>query len=148
MTLTSRNPEPVEDVLAMNRQTVSLLVDLAAFLPSQDRLLLESILVDGHSVADVARGRGVNWSAVKRWHCRLIHRLGNPAFGLVARHLDLLDADERRLAEAVVFAGVSIRRASQALGLSFGLIRRRRAALLAKLRRLERDSGEPADGRG
>jgi DNA-directed RNA polymerase specialized sigma24 family protein len=120
------------------REQAERLVERAAGLPDSDRILVELVLGEGRSVSDIAALRNVPDQALRRHLRRLIRRLASDEYVFVSRHLFPPHGGEcrwspirRRVAEACVLRGMSMRQAARLLNLSLHTVRKHRHALSA-----------------
>lgn len=127
-----------EDRRRFRREQAERLLERAALLPDPDRVLLELVLREGRTMADVAAVRGVSYHALRRHFGRLLRRLASDEFVFVARQLSPPHGGacpwgpiRRRVAEACVLRGLSMRQASRVLNLSLHTVRTHRHALSA-----------------
>ncbi len=93
-------------------------------LDPDDRALLEALLREGESLQSAAAARGLSTRSVRRRVRRLINRLLSDRFVFVlAEHLSW-PAGRRRVGDACVLRGRSMRAAARELSLSVHTIRR------------------------
>lgn len=122
---------------AVRREQIQLLLDRAelAELPANERALLHAAFVDGHSAIEIAAlarsasgapvgGEVVTARSVRRRIRRLVERVMSPRFLYVVRHQGAWPQNRRRVAEACVLRGLSLRDAAAELGLSLHVVRR------------------------
>lgn len=103
----------------------------AANLPADDLALLRAVYRDGLSASHVARLLGdparrhdADPRSVRRRVRRLSQRVRSPLFVFVLRHKDLWPDARRRVAEALILRGKSMRDTAEELGLTLYAIRR------------------------
>lgn len=103
----------------------------AHVLDPDDRALLEALLREGESFLGAARSRGVCTRTVRRRMRRLINRMASERFLFVlAQHLSW-PLGRRRVGEACVLRGRSMRAAARELSLSVHAVRRHLAVVSA-----------------
>jgi len=117
------------------------LVERAAWLPAEDRALIEGVYGEGLSVAAYVRrcrDRGVGPEtiscpsaarAARRRVRRLIERIMSDRFGFVTARRNTWPTTRRRVALACIVHGLSLREASKTLGLSLHTVRRHMEAV-------------------
>lgn len=113
------------------RDLVERLVDRAQWLPAEDRTLVESVYQDGRTVSDLASLLGANPRTLRRRLRRLTRRLLSPQFVFVVAHRDRWPSTRRRVAEACVLHGRSLRETARELRLSLHCVRRHHDAVTA-----------------
>lgn len=103
----------------------------AANLPSDDLAILRAVYRDGLAAADVARLQAdpdrrhdADPRPVRRRVRRLTQRILSPLFLFVLHHREHWPDARRRVAEALVLKGKSMRDTSEELGLTLYAIRR------------------------
>lgn len=120
-----------------HRDLAQALVERAAHLPEPDRYLVEGVFRDGRSIAHLSAmwaprpEPGRNPQSLRRRLHRLIARLSSHRFLVVAEHSDRWTPTRRRVATACVLHGMSLREASEALGVSLHTVRRHFEAVAA-----------------
>ena len=107
------------------RDRVEQLLFWAAYLPEEDRLLLEQVYQHGQRISEVAKLMKVRPRALQRRVQRLVQRLADKRFRFVARHLDLLPRELRGVAKLRVLEGRSLRSTAARSGLSLHQVRQR-----------------------
>lgn len=90
------------------RDRVEATLDLAGHLPERERALVEQVFRRGASIREIARLTGTPPGTLGK----RLRRIQSPLYLFLDRHADLLPAPERRTAEAIVFAGLSLRAAA------------------------------------
>lgn len=121
----------------LRREQAEHLVQRAAVLPDPDRILVELALREGRPVADIAAVRGVPYQVLRRHLNRILRRLVSDEFIFVSRQLSPPHGEcpwssvRRRVAQACVLHGLSMRRAARVLNLSLHTVRKHRHALAA-----------------
>jgi len=120
------------------REQAERLVDRASALPDPDRVLVELVFREGKSMSDIAALRGVPPSVLRRRVRRLVRRMASDEFLFVSRHVAprhggpcAWSGTRRRVAEACVLRGLSLRQAATLLNLSLHTVRTHRVALAA-----------------
>lgn len=113
------------------RELAEQIVRRADWLPREDKSILQAIYEDGRSVTEVAVLRGDSPRQLRRRVHRLVERVLSQKFTFVAAHLPSWSPTRRRVAEACVLHGLSLRRAAERLGLSHHTVRRNYEAVHA-----------------
>ena len=103
---------------------LDVLLRRAEALPKQDRLFLETILREGKSTVKVAGLMQTNPRALRRRAKRLARRLCSHEFLFVIREMGNWPLTRRRVAEACVIEGKSVRQAAVDLRITFHTVRR------------------------
>jgi len=113
------------------REHAEAITGRAAWLPADDRELVEAVFAHGRSVAAYVRTQrerglrpGLTERTARRRLRRLIQRLASPRFAFVIDQRRHWGATRRRVAMACVVQGLSLRQAARALGLSLHAVRR------------------------
>lgn len=123
---------------ARQREVAERAVERAAWLPAEDRSLIEAVLRDGRTIALVAELRGVQPRVLRRRLKVLLERVMTPAYGHVARKLSDRSSKQdwppirRRVAECVVLEGLSLQRTADRLGVSLWRVRTERERVLTE----------------
>jgi DNA-directed RNA polymerase specialized sigma24 family protein len=112
-----------ESELLRQRDLAERLGARASLLPPADRVLLRAAFEDGRSVPELARLSGEPERKVRRRVERLVRRVGSDRFFFVGRHLQRWPPTRRKVAEAVVLSGLSMRRAARELRLTVYAVR-------------------------
>lgn len=113
-----------EDRREHGRSRAEQILARADRLPDGDRALLRAIYDTGQSVRDLAPIVGVSARALRRRVQRLVERVLSREFAFVLLQREHWAPTRRRVADAVFIDGLSLRRASRALGLTFHTVRR------------------------
>lgn len=113
------------------REVVDRLLDGAAHLPDDERALLEAVYRDGRSAKELAALGRAPERAMRRRIKRLTVRVLDPRFHFVARRLGAWSPTRRRVAQACVLGGRSLREAADELALSLHTVRRHHDAVNA-----------------
>jgi predicted ArsR family transcriptional regulator len=101
------------------------------WLPPEDRALMQAFLQDGKSADELAKLIGVTGRTVRRRVERLARRVSSPRFVFVGARLSQMTPMRRRIAEACILRGMSIRAAAARLKLSTHAVRLHLAAIHA-----------------
>lgn len=136
---TAPTPEPwaVDLRKRVDRRQAETLVERAALLPGEDRLLVEGVFRDGRSVTQLAQvwRRGdaatIDVRTLRRRLQRVLRRMHTPEFRHVAAHHEAWPAPMSRVATACILHGLTLRQAAEHLGLSVHTVRRNFDAVLA-----------------
>ncbi len=132
------------DVERDNRHTLfakrQALIDLARFLPPDDRALAMAFLEHGHSVAALALLAGQPRLKMRRRINGLVRRLTSREYGLAVRHLSALNPAEQEWVSQWIFGGRSMRAQSASRGQSLHSVRMVLRRLRRKLDCLEADA--------
>ena len=131
------------------RETVELILNRSAYLPDRDRLLIEGVFGEGHSVTELSALTGEAPRTLRRRVRRIVQRMvgvgqvgagrgGGDKFLFVVRHMDNWAPTRRRVAEVCVLEGLSLRQAADRLGLSLYAVRRHHEAINAQLEAITR----------
>jgi hypothetical protein len=113
-------------------QLVRIVREHAAFLPSKDKALLETVVVNGSSVAGAAALLGISDAAGRRRVRVLIKRLASFEFQFTARHHSRWEPRESAVAQWCIIKGISIRQTAMELKLATTYVRRMRDIILAR----------------
>ena len=108
------------------REVVELVLERAGRLPEDERDLLSSVLAEGRSIAEVARIRGEPARSTSRRVHRIVARVLCPLFAYASQQMDGWPRRRRRIADATVIRGLSLRAAAQELGETVWAVRRER----------------------
>jgi len=107
---------------------------LAEHLPDADRIMLEQVLGQGISMAELARLTGRKPDEIRRRVARLIKHVEQPIYRFLILHAELLDGPTRRTAERVIFGVRSLRAAADELGISLHQVRQHMRTVMALAR--------------
>lgn len=125
--------ETVDEVCDLRRrkrrEQVERLLERAAWLPAGERELVETVYRDGRSVAELARAAGTDPRRLSRRLRQAVRRMLSDEFAYVARHRERWPASRRRVATATCLHGLSMREASETLGMSLHTVRRHHQAV-------------------
>ena len=127
MTTLTAGPTPGQRIHA--RRRVEELLTLCQHLPAPQRLLVEQRFRAGLDATQMARMSGCDPRRLQRRLRSLIRRVRHPLFAYLVTHGPLLPPDCRRVGEAVVFRGLSLRAAARELRLSLHAVRQQMRAL-------------------
>lgn len=126
----------------LRRDRADSLVARAAFLPPDDRALIEAYFRDGQTIKVLSELHHTDARAMSRRIRRLCERLLSERFGFVLRNFESWSPSRRRVATATMLHGHSMRAASGVLRMSLYSVRRHADAINAlyesERRRLER----------
>lgn len=100
-------------------------------LPTRERALLEAMFQDGRSAVQIAALTGEDARAVRRQIRQVVARVLSPKFAFVMRHCGTWPASRRRVGEACVMWGFSVRIAARELGMTLHAVRRQLDAIQA-----------------
>ena len=115
------------------REIVERVLAYTSELPRAEAALLECVLRQGLSVAEVARMRGEPARALRREFRRVIERVLSPIFGFVVHQSPNWTTRRRRVAKLTVIRGLSLRAAAKEMDESVWNVRREREAIDALL---------------
>ena len=104
-------------------------VRLAQHLPTLQRRLIEQHLMEGLTVADLARLYREHPRTTRRRIERLVERMHSPEFRLTVLHPDLLPAELQRVARLLFVQGRSLRDTARLTRRTLHRIRNQRTAL-------------------
>lgn len=143
-------PRPTEAEGLLRRRVLDAqgdaLLRRAHVLDPDDRALLEALLREGESPLGAAKSRGVSTRTVRRRLRRLINRMASERFLFVlAQHLSW-PLGRRRVGEACVLRGRSMRAAARELGLSVHAVRRHLAVVSAMYQAATEMKGQGVGG--
>ncbi len=110
---------------------VDRVLDRAEWLPADERTLIESVFRDGRTAVEVAHLTREDPRAVRRRVRRAVDRAMSDRLAFVVRARGSWSPTRRRVADLTVIEGVSMRAASERLGLSYHTVRRHREAIEA-----------------
>lgn len=113
---------------------VDQILNRAEWLPAADRVLVEAVFRDGRSAAELARLTGDEPRTVRRRIKRTVERALSARLAFVVAQRASWAPTRRRVAEAIVVQGNSMREASRRLGLSYHTVRRHADAIDALYR--------------
>ncbi|MBK7406538.1 MAG: hypothetical protein IPJ41_18565 [Phycisphaerales bacterium] len=119
------------------RSRADTLVERAALLSKEERLLVEGVFRDGRTVTQLARvwrrpeGPRIEAKSLQRRLRRILRRMHTPEFAFVAKHRGAWPPPMDRVATACILHGLTLREASLELGLSVHTVRRNFHAVLA-----------------
>jgi len=137
------DPDEGADLRRRRRgEWVDQLLDRAEWLPAGDRVLVEAVFRDGRSATELARLTGDEPRAVRRRIKRTVERALSGRLAFVIAHRASWAPTRRRIAEAMVIEGNSMREASRRLTLSYHTVRRHADAIDA----LYRETQSPPRG--
>lgn len=139
------DPDERADLRRRRRgEWVDRLLDRAGWLPTRERVLVEAVFRDGRSATEVARLSGDEPRTVRRRVKRAVERAMSDRLAFVVAHRASWSPMRRRVADALVVEGRSMRDASRQLGLSYHTVRRHADAIEALfLARPKRDGTRP-----
>jgi DNA-directed RNA polymerase specialized sigma24 family protein len=109
--------------LPRKRSLAEQVVARAYLLNSTDRAFLLAAFDDGRSAADLGRLTGVSPRSVRRRLRRLADRVLSSRFLFVGKAMHRWPPTRRRVAEAVVLRGLSMRQAAQEMKISVYVVR-------------------------
>ncbi|MEL7473142.1 MAG: hypothetical protein AAGK04_07480 [Planctomycetota bacterium] len=133
------NPSEGADLRRRRRRELTeALLERSSRLPDEERALIEAVYREGRPVVEIARLRGESPRPLRRRVRRLVERVMSERFGFVARRVAEWTPNRRRVAEACVLHGCSLREAAERLRLSLHAVRRHSDAVQA-LFEAERD---------
>ena len=121
---------------SLSRTLVQTLSERSVFLPNTDHALIKEVYVSGKSIADVARSRGVEISPLRRRVRRLTSRMLTPRYRFVTEHRHTWRPTRKKVADACVIQGLSIKEAADRLDMSVYLVRKHRDAIEAMVEAL------------
>lgn len=127
-----RRFDPGESADLRRRQKAEMVRQLLTRLeplPTGDRVLVEAIYRDGRSAVEVAALVREPARLVRKRVRRIVRRALTERFAFVALHAAQWPTDRRRVAEACVLAGHSMRDAARSLGLTLHQVRRQWGAI-------------------
>lgn len=125
------SPHAVDLRRRARRTLAERIVARSEGLPAQDRTLVRLVYHEGRSVSELAGLMGVSARTLRRRVRRLTTRVLSPRFLFVLSHQGKWSVTRRRVAEACVLGGMSLREAARALDLSFHTVRRHHDAVNA-----------------
>ena len=131
----ARNPRSLETFHTndlrrkRSRAMVEALRERARYLPETDRALIEAVFADGTPVSKLAGVIGEEPRKLRRRIRRLTGRLLDPRFRFVAERHANWRPTRRKVGQACVLGGLSIRKASERLQLSFYTVRHHKEAI-------------------
>ncbi len=105
------------------REHAERLLQRAAFLSDDDRLLIEQVYDRGVSICDLARLTHTQPRRLRRRVVKLIQRLDSPLFLFVIRNDNDLPRDTRLVAKLAICNGYSMRRVAHLTGRSLHFVR-------------------------
>jgi hypothetical protein len=106
------------------RDIAEQIVRRSDWLSREDRFILKAVYEDGKSVTDIATLRGDDPRRLQRRVRKLVERVLSQKFAFVAAHKSAWTPTRRRVAEACVLQGLSLRRATASLKLTHHTVRR------------------------
>lgn len=121
-----RRLEPSEEAAEFLKIRVDLarrLLELAEFLPDEDRVLLQAVYDRGMSPIEFARAIRARPRAIRHRVRGLVERVSSPLFQFVATQQGAWTSQRRLIAELNVLRGRSQRDVAQRLGVSLHLVR-------------------------
>ncbi|MEQ8770301.1 MAG: hypothetical protein RIB60_07310 [Phycisphaerales bacterium] len=110
---------------------VDRVLDRAEWLPASERTLVESVFRDGRTAVEIAHLTREDPRAVRRRVRRAVDRAMSDRLAFVMRARAGWSPTRRRVADLTIVEGVSMRIASQRLGLSYHTVRRHKEAIEA-----------------
>lgn len=125
------------------RALTETLLERAEHLPQDDRALLESVYREGAPVSGLAELLNTSARSLRRRVRRLVQRVLSEQYVFVARRRVEWSPTRRRVAEACVLGGRSLREAAADLKLSLHAVRRHADAVHA-MYEAERDARRSA----
>lgn len=129
----SWDPDQAADLRRRRRRELcDQVLARAAWLEPSDRALLEAVYRDGRSAVELAQLTGDNPRTLRRRIRRLVRRVLGPEFAFVAGRRERWTSSRRRVAEACILHGQSMRTAASELGVSLHTVRRHLAAIRAQ----------------
>jgi hypothetical protein len=124
------NETPARDLRRRRaREIAEQIVTRSDWLAREDRFILKAVYEDGKSVTDIATLRGDNPRTLQRRVRKLVKRVLSQKFAFVAAHKSCWSPTRRRVAEACVLQGLSLRRATAILKLTHHTVRRNYEAI-------------------
>lgn len=124
---TSRLPESIKakDLRRRHgREAAEAIVSRAVWLPDAERHLVQAIFGEGKSVLDLALLMSQPVRSLRTRVRRIVERLTSPAFAFVALNLERWPATMKRVGDACVFRGLTIKQAAADLNVSYYTVRR------------------------
>ena len=113
----------------LDREFVEKLERVSSFLPESDRILFTQRVVNGMTLKDLALLTGKSADRISGEVKRIIDRLQHPGFRFVVLYGEHLDPDILKIAKAIHIHGLSIRDASDLIGLPFHQVREGKKAI-------------------
>jgi transposase len=108
------------------RLRIAHIASRAAFLPSEQRILIKAIYEEGYTCVEVAALSGQSARTIRREVQRILHRMASTEFVFVAQHLQEWPVTMRRVAQSCILGGEPVRSAASTLHLSLHTVRRNR----------------------
>jgi len=121
---TNLSQEPLDLRKRPDRDLAEKLVDFARWTRPEDRALIEAVYRDGLSAKRLAAVNGQSPRAVRQRIHAIVSRLLSDRFIHVLRNRENWPTRRRRVADACVLQGMSMRRASESLGYTLHTVRR------------------------
>lgn len=126
------NPEAAADLRRKREGAMAERVGhRAAALPKRDRALLDAVYRDGRPVVELAAIMNLPAPVVRRRVRTLVRRVLSPEYGFVLANRDAWTPTRRKVADACVIEGLSIRTAAAKLRLSLHTVRAQRSIIQA-----------------
>ncbi len=110
---------------------VDQVLDRAGWLPPPERALVESVFRDGRTAVEIAHLTRQDPRAVRRRVRRAVDRALSDRVAFVMRARTRWTPTRRRVADLTILEGLSMRAASQRLGVSYHTVRRHKEAIEA-----------------
>ena len=107
------------------------LVHLASQLPANDRALVEAVYLHGRSAVEIAQLTSLPVRRVRKRIRQLVLRISSARYLYVLRQRDTWTRTRRRVADAIVVQGLSMRKAAATLGLTYHTVRGHAGAIKA-----------------
>ncbi|GJM19230.1 MAG: hypothetical protein DHS20C14_14430 [Phycisphaeraceae bacterium] len=108
---------------------VDRVLDRSAWLPPSERTLVESVFRDGRTAVEIARLSNADARRVRRRIRRAVDRAMSPRLAFVMTSRAAWSPTRRRIADLLVIEGLSMRGASDRLGVSYHTVRRHKDAI-------------------
>lgn len=130
----SFDPDAAADLRRRKRRDLSdHLLLRAEWLEPSERALVEAVYRDGRSAIELAALAGRTPRSMRRRLRRIVRRVLAPEFVFVAQRRSRWTASRRRVADACILHGRSMREAATELGLTLHTIRRHMEAIRAQI---------------
>lgn len=108
----------------LKRAQIQQLLALAEFLPPADRVLIDHVLGKGMPLPRLAKLYQRSNRQLRRQVEKIIKRLSNHMFRFFALQMNSLPAETRPTAKCIVLHGLTVREASETIGISEYLVRK------------------------
>ncbi len=121
-----RRLEPSEEAAEFLKRRIDFahrLLDLAEYLPDEDRALLQAVYDRGMRPTEFARAIRARPRAIRHRVRGLVERVSSPLFQFVATQQDAWTSQRRLIAQLNVLRGRSQREVARRLGVSLHLVR-------------------------